>query len=305
MESNEQLVIRIKAGIDVAENMLKLWQQNRGYIHKIVNSYKNYAEEDDLQQEGYLGLSAAVDHYSQNEGVPFISYAAYWIRQRIVRYIKSNGTVRLPEHMHGSIRDYKAMVSKWQRDLGRKPSDREIRHYLCISQEKLENIEKAAQMGKIGSLDVPVGEDEDNSLYDLLPGSGNEEEAVLDKVQQEQLSKVLWGLVDVLPGQQPSVIRARYQGGMTLKAIADTEGVTLEAIRQQEQKGLRELRKPSRSNQLKPFLLEDHIYSKALKGNGVGAFRRTWTSSTERLALWEEERQEWVEENMSRCRAGM
>lgn len=42
--TNEQLAIRIKAGIDVADNMLALWQQNRGFIHKIVNQYRAYAD---------------------------------------------------------------------------------------------------------------------------------------------------------------------------------------------------------------------------------------------------------------------
>ena len=52
---NEQLVIRIRAGIDVAENMLQLWQQNKGYICKIVNAYREYAEEDDLLSRGLSG----------------------------------------------------------------------------------------------------------------------------------------------------------------------------------------------------------------------------------------------------------
>ena len=48
--TNEQLVIRIQAGDNIAEDMLQLWQQNRGYINKIVKAYIEYGEEDDLQQ---------------------------------------------------------------------------------------------------------------------------------------------------------------------------------------------------------------------------------------------------------------
>ena len=90
---NEQLVIRIRAGENVADNMLQLWQQNRGFIHKIVNQYKAYADEEDLEQEGYLGLNEAVRHYNPDEGVTFLHYAYYWIKQYIVRYIKGNGIV--------------------------------------------------------------------------------------------------------------------------------------------------------------------------------------------------------------------
>lgn len=284
--TNEQLAIRIKAGIDVADNMLQLWQQNRGFIHKIVNQYKTYVEEEDLEQEGYLGLSAAVEHYNSDEGVTFLHYASFWIKQYMSRYIKSNGTIRLPEFMQGRIREYNKMVQKWQQNYHRKPTDEEICHFLDINWEMLENLRKAAQMAQIGSLDVPVGEEGDCSMYDLLPSAMDEEEQTIEKIQHEQLCAVLWPLVDALPGQQPQVIRARYQEKRTLADIAREKGVTLDAIRQQEAKGLRELRKPSKSKLLRPFLPDDdRIYFRALQGNGVGRFNLTWTSSTERVAL--------------------
>lgn len=251
--TNEQLVIRICAGINEADNTLQLWQQNRGYINKIVNHYKAYAEEEDLQQEAYLGLCEAIRHYNPEEEVPFMTYAGYWIRQQIGRYIKSNGTVRLPEHIQARVKEYNQMVLEWKVTIGRKPTDREICHYLRISREMLENIRKTAKMAQIGSLDVPVGEDGECSMYDLLPSAINEEEQVIEKIQQEELKEVLWSLVDSLPGEQPKVIRLRYQNGMTLRAIAEDKGVTLEAIRQQERKGLGELRKPSKKQITTPI----------------------------------------------------
>lgn len=301
---NEQLVLRIQAGDNVAENMLQLWQQNRGFIHKIVNQYKAYAEEEDLEQEGYLGLSAAVEHYNSDEGVTFLHYASFWIKQYMSRYIKSNGTIRLPEFMQGRIREYNKMVQKWQQNYHRKPTDGEICHFLDISWEMLENLKKAVQMAKIGSLDVPMGEDEDCSLYDLIPGSMDEEEQVesmvLEKVQKEELCAVVWPLVDSLTDTQAKTIRARYQDNMTFREIAEDQGVSVEMARQRERQGLRELRKPSKSKLLRPFLPDDNrIYSMGLQGNGVGSFNRTWTSSTERAALqeWELEELEYLKRN--------
>lgn len=301
---NEQLVLRIQAGDNVAENMLQLWKQNRGFIHKIVNQYKAYAEEEDLEQEGYLGLSAAVDHYNPDEGVTFIHYASFWIKQYIARYIRGNGTVRLPEFMQGRIREYNKMVQKWQQNYHRKPTDGEICHFLDLSWEMLENIKKAVQMAKIGSLDVPIGEDEDCSLYELIPGSIDEEEQVesmvLEKVQKEELCAVVWALVDSLTDTQAKTIRARYQDNMTFREIAEDQGVSIDMARQRERQGLRELRKPSKSKLLRPFLPDDNrIYSMGLQGNGVGSFNRTWTSSTERAALqeWELEELEYLKRN--------
>ena len=150
--TNEQLAIRIKAGIDVADNMLQLWKQNRRFIYKIANRYTAFADVEDLEQEGYLGLNTAVEHYNPDEDVSFIHYAAYWIKQGIVRYIKSNGVVRIPEFMQGRISEYNKMVQKWQQRYHRKPTDEEIMHFLDISIEMLDNLKKAAQMAKIGSL---------------------------------------------------------------------------------------------------------------------------------------------------------
>ncbi len=286
--TNEQLVIRIRAGENVADNMLQLWQQNRGFIHKIVNQYKAYADEEDLEQEGYLGLNDAVKHYNLDEGVTFLHYAGFWIKQYIVRYIKSNGMVRIPESMQGKAREYKKMVQKWQENYHRPPTDEEIYYFLGFKWTVLENVKKAVQMTKIGSLDVPVGEDEDSTMYDLVSGGEDVEEQIMDKIEREQMHFIVWKVVDSLPDQEAAVIRAKYQGGMTVKEISESQGENIETIRQRERKGIRELRKPFRGGILRPFLFpeeEQRAYSMGLRGNGVESFNRTWTSSTERAAL--------------------
>ena len=78
--TNEQLVARIQVGEDTAVNMLQLWEQNQRFIGMIAVKYSGYAEMDDLKQEGYLALCEAVRHYNPDQGVPFINYAAFYIR---------------------------------------------------------------------------------------------------------------------------------------------------------------------------------------------------------------------------------
>lgn len=87
--SNEELVIRIKAGVDVADNMLQLWEQTKSFIHMAARQYQGYAELEDLEQEGYIALYDAVDGYSQEAGCKFLSYASFWIKQRMKRYIEN------------------------------------------------------------------------------------------------------------------------------------------------------------------------------------------------------------------------
>lgn len=292
--TNEELVEKIQVGEDVADNMLQLWQQNRGFIHKIVNQYKAFAEVEDLEQEGYLGFSEAVRHYDPGKGVTFLHYASYWIKQYIVRYIKGNGIVRLPEHIQERIRKYNGIVQKWQQDHHRSPSDEEICYFYGVSEKMLDKVHKARVMAQIGSLDVPVGEETENTLYDLLPCPTDSTEQAIEKIQAEQLRSILWLMVKELPGNEPEIIWKRYREELTFKEIGQQLGISVEAVRQWEKKGLRELRKPSKARILEGFLEDGRIYNSALHGNGVSSFNRTWTSSTERAALKSLERKSAV-----------
>lgn len=127
----------------------------------------------------------------------------------------------------------------------------------------------------------------ENVKSDVVACPDCSENEILDKIQAEQLKTVIWTIVDDLPGIAPEVLRARFQEDLTLKETAARVGTTVEAVRQWQSKGLRELRKPSMSNELKPFIWDDYVYNQALRGNGAEHFNRTWTSSTERIALEE------------------
>lgn len=162
--TNEQLVIRIRAGIDVAENMLKLWQQNQGFIVAIAKRFQGYEDMEDLKQQGYIGLCQAVDGYNPDEGVPFINYAGFWIRQSMQRYIEDCGSVvRIPVDLRSMIGKYKKLTAAFLTQFDRKPTDRECCYYLGISHRRLDQLAKAMAMDDMGSLDVPIGEGEEGS----------------------------------------------------------------------------------------------------------------------------------------------
>lgn len=282
---NEELVKLIQNSTDVTENMQQLWQQNRGFIFKIAIQYQNMSELDDLIQESYFGLCKAVDHYNPDMDASFIHYASFWIRQQLMRYIKKNKTVRIPEHTHGKIREYKKAVQQWQQRYHREPTDAEISDYIGIDGKTLEEIKRSALMDRIGSLDVPVGEESDGTLYDLIPSGMDDKEEVLNKVANEELAEVLWGMVEELPGQQSEVLKMRFKENMKLREIGAVCGFSTDRARQIESKGLRTLRNPKRSRILREFLDDERIYNSALHGNSVSSFSNTWTSSTERVAL--------------------
>lgn len=93
--TNEEIVAKIKAGIETADNMLLLWQQCRLFIHSIAIHFQGKAELEDLEQEGYLALYDAVDGFKPEYGYKFITYAGIWINQRIKKYIQNNTLVQI------------------------------------------------------------------------------------------------------------------------------------------------------------------------------------------------------------------
>ncbi|GAA6295513.1 sigma-70 family RNA polymerase sigma factor [Enterocloster asparagiformis] len=295
--TNEQLVARIRAGENVGENMAQLYEQVKRFIHAVAWRYRDSGMVEDLEQEGFLALYDAVDGYDEAQGVRFLTYAEYWIRQRISRYLQANGSsLRLPVHCREKLLRYKRLCSSFQLEHGREPSEREIARMMGLTLEQVREIRGNACMARVGSLDAPMkGLDggEDTTVGDLVAAPADPTGEAVDRVQSAQLCAILWECVDSLPGQQPAVIRQRYQSGMSLREIGEAQGTTAEAVRQIHAKALRELRASRFSKRLRPFLPEaEQIYSLGLRGNGVGKFNRTWTSSTEKAALWLEEQEE-------------
>lgn len=283
---NEELVARIKAGIDTADNMLALWQQNKAMICKIARKYSAYADIEDLLQEGYLALYPAIDGFNPDNGNKFLSYATTVIDQRLRRYISDSGSpVRIPEHERVKIYEYKKMVNAFQTYLNRKPTRQEIARSMGLSDKAVRELEKSVRMGQITSLDTLLtDEGGTDTLIDMIPDENNAMSDVIDDMQQEELEAVIWDVVDSLPGKQGAVIRARFQRGQTLKETGAELGVTLERVRTVQNEGLRGLRRGHRARVLREYY-EGDVYNAALHGSGVEQFNRTWTSSTERVAL--------------------
>lgn len=233
--SNEQLVIRIKAGEDVAGNMEQLYNQVRRFIHAVAMKYRNSGEVEDLEQEGYLALYPAIDGYDPAQGVKFLTYAEYHIKQRMRRYLQMNGScLRIPVHCMEKVQKYKRFCSSFQQEYGREPSDREAAAFMGVSLEQIEDIRENVCMARIGSLDSPVkGLEEDGvSVCDAVASAEDMEGEALERIQEQQLKETIWDCVDSLPGQQPAVLKMRFRENMTMEAIGREYGTSGEAVRQ-------------------------------------------------------------------------
>lgn len=236
------------------EELTKLWEDNKRFVYKMAGRYTDYAEFDDLVQEGYIGIYLAAIHFDESAGTKFLTYAAFWIKQRMRRHINNcRSVVRIPSHVMENIRKYRKLQSDYQKRFGLKPSADEIRALMGISQTEYDTMQQAAGMEQIASISSPISDEEDATLEDMIGNKGIED-ATVDRINQESISRSMRSVLDQLSEWEQKVIRMRYFEGLSMEMVAKLEGISVQDVRRGQEKALRRLRQPKYSKSLRPYI---------------------------------------------------
>ena len=179
---------------------------------------------------------------------------------------------------------YKKIKSEYQKYYGKIPTDREMSAFMGTDEESLKSIKKAAAMGQIRSLDEPINsEGEDIYIGDTIASKEDVEAEVIDRIDSDRMSRELWTAVDRLPDLQGKVLRCRFLEKKTYQQTGETLGISVSAVRQQQDKAMRLLRNIGRN---KGFIGYREEFLPAVSIHvGVRSFQYTWTSEVEREAL--------------------
>lgn len=282
--NNEQLVARIRAGENEADNMLELWQNNRAFVAVLAGKYSGLAEREDLMQEGYIGLCEAVRHY-KDEGVPFINYAAFWIKNQMRRYAANCcGPVRISGDMQNLVGAYGKIRREYAAYYGHEPSEFELCGLLGINREKLENVRKAEALRHTDSLERPLPGTDGLTVAESVSSDEDMEEYVARSLDSEKMSREVWLAVDELPGEQKEAVRLRFLEGATLKELGGALGVSVERARRIQGSAMRSLRQKSGRYCYKHYY-EEYLAAAPVHHVGLDSFRSTWYSEVEREVL--------------------
>ena len=251
-----------KAFNEIIESHLRL-------VVNIVNKFitkDSCLPNDDLIQEGSIGLIEAAESYNPAYGNRFKAYATRTIHQMIYRAIPDKThIIHLPGHMIETISELLRVTHRLAQEYGREPTAEEISQRMGLPLERIREIVTVEQLPV--SLESHIDENEDNlldeegnrsfdkSIIDMIDKNAlSMTDAVAEKFLKEQIEEVL----DTLTFRERRVIELRFGlvGGrkLTLEEVGKEFGVTRERIRQIEDKALRRLRHPSRSRKLKDYL---------------------------------------------------
>lgn len=200
---------------------------------------------EDLMQEGIFGLLRAIEKFDHTRNLKFSTYAVWWIRQSIIRFLQNNGAfIRIPAHLHTDIRQFKAAKKLIEVDsygTGSKPTLSKIANELDWDIEKTLFISQVVLLENTISVDS-FGKDADRELRLPCP-SGNHAKYV----EENDFGEFVRQVTRSLPDRARDIVERRFGinetwDEQTLEEIGQDYSVTRERIRQIEAKALKTLR---------------------------------------------------------------
>ena len=221
---------------------------NLRLVVKVVSDFQKYWMNNflDLIQEGNIGLAKAVSKFDPHRGVKFSSYAAYWIRAYILKFVMDNwrlvkiGTTQAQRKLFYRLnKEKKLLESK-----GIKPTTSLLAQRLDVKEAEIINMSERLDHYDL-SLAAPVRENSGMAQENFLAGEGPSlEERVADREFIEWFRRTLDGLRDDLTERERVILYERLLDDepRTLNNIAAQFGVSRERVRQIEAALLEKLR---------------------------------------------------------------
>jgi RNA polymerase sigma-32 factor len=245
-EEEHQLAVDYKQYGNV-EAAYKLVTANLRLVVMIAREYqKAFKNLLDLIQEGNMGLMEAVKNFDPYRGVRFPSYAVWWIRAYMIRYIMNDwrmvkiGTTQAQRKLFFNLQKEKEKIEAE----GLSPGPKLLAQRLNVKEAEVVEMEQRLASRDL-SVDMPMGDDEEATLLHFLPDQKESPEEQLAETQYQQLLREkMEQFAGALKDKELVIFRERLlnEEPLTLREIGEKYDISRERVRQIEERVKRKLK---------------------------------------------------------------
>ncbi|HIA90776.1 MAG TPA: sigma-70 family RNA polymerase sigma factor [Candidatus Marinimicrobia bacterium] len=253
LSPQEEVALAQQAKTGDTEAFQKLVTHNLRFVVAMAKKFQGQGVPfEDLINEGNLGLIRAVNTFDETRGFKFISYAVWWITQRIRTAIQKTGrVVRLPSHITESMGKLYRKSLELEQEFEREPTTEEMAEISDTTIKWIEDLVKSYS----GPVSLEDSSAEDRPLIEYLISNDPRPEMQL---MQESLKNEIKNLIKKLKDREAHVLTEYYGLGeddpKTLEQIGEQLDLSGERVRQIKERALQRLRKSTTSQLLKLYL---------------------------------------------------
>ncbi|MBM4403268.1 MAG: RNA polymerase sigma factor RpoD/SigA [Candidatus Cloacimonetes bacterium] len=243
-EEEHDLAIRARDGDQKAINHLV--QANLKFVVKIAARYQNRGLSlSELISEGNIGLIKAIEKFDPDKDIKLISYAIWWIRQRIMQAVSEKSSlIRVPMGKASSVSKIKAVQDRIKIETGNMPSDEELGDVLDIGGKAVTQLRE--HMIETSSLDdvMQTSDNQDYSARDHLEDTGMVDPQHI--YYNELMNERLHTAINRLEPREASIIRTYFglnesNESKNFAQIAAEMGLSRERVRQIQKEALKKI----------------------------------------------------------------
>ena len=229
----------------------KLVISNLKLVVKIsLEYYNSYLNILDLIQEGNVGLLHAVKKYNPYKGTKFSTYASFWIRAYILKYIMDSwslvkiGTTQSQRKLFYSLNKEKQKLEA----LGIYPAPKLLAHNLDVKEEEVEDMQKRLAYTDL-SLETPLHDESDDTMMDTMRSNVDIEEIISEREESDIMTKRAMEFKETLNDKEVFVFdnRVMTEDRITLQEIGEKFQISRERVRQIECRVISKFRDQYRS----------------------------------------------------------
>ena len=208
-EQEVELCKRIENGDELARKIM-IESNLRLAISIAKRYYRSGCPMEDLIQESNIGLMKAVERFDWRRGFKFSTYASWWIKQSVSRYVASHkNTVRVPSHAISLAYKVKNLIKEYEDELGSVPDTSEIASLLGVTESMVQLSLESLKLNNIISIDTPIGDsDSSRTLGDMIEDVDST--SVEEMLDNQRIRSVIVKSLSRLSKREEQVLRLRF-----------------------------------------------------------------------------------------------